>query len=86
MSSRPRFPAAAAGQELPEYAVELFYRATEAALDPAPARRAEAPALFWLAEAVLAAAEGADTANPRLAAANACPTAELRSQHPAGWA
>jgi hypothetical protein len=79
-------PPEQAGKPLAEYAVDLFYRAAEAALDPDPAGRQQAAAMFALARAVMTAAEQPQPDAAPLAAAVASPAARLRAGHAAGLA
>jgi hypothetical protein len=86
MSFDPGPPDRQVGAQVVAYAVDLFYRAAEAALDPEPMRRREADALFALARKVMAAAEAPESTLEPLVAAVSCPTARLRSGHAPGWA
>ena len=75
-----------AGKPLLEYAVDLFYRAADAALDSDPRRRQEAAGLFALARTVLEAAEQPGASAAPLATAVSSPTARLRAGHASGLA
>ena len=75
-----------AGKPHIEYAVDLFYRAADAALDSDPQRRRESAGLFALARAVLEAAEQPGAGAAPLATAVSSPTARLRAGHASGLA
>jgi hypothetical protein len=79
-------PPTQAGTPHLEYAVDLFYRAADAALDSDPRRRRESAGLFALAQAVLEAAEQPRAGAAPLAAAVSSPTARLRAGHASGLA
>jgi hypothetical protein len=86
MPRHATLPSQSAEKQLFEYAVDLFYRAADAAVDADQTKRREAAALFALARAVMEAADQPEAGSAPLANAVSCPTARLRAGHASGFA